>query len=109
MFSAKRVVFPERNVARLESYDFDPTPREHEVVFETLVSAISSGTELALFTNQQDVGHWQGEPYPAYPGYAAVGRLIAVGRGVVGWKEGEVVFAPVGHASHHRFDPPAGG
>lgn len=102
---AQRLVFPARNTVCVESYDFEPTPGEHEVVFETMVSAISSGTELALFTNDQDVGHWKGEPYPAHPGYAAVGRLIAVGGGVKGWHEGDIVFAPVSHASHHRVDP----
>ena len=75
-----------------------------ELFLQTEYSAISSGTELALLTNDQDIGHWQGEPYPAHPGYAAVGRIIACGKEVAGLSAGDRIFAPCGHAAYHRVD-----
>ncbi len=105
MISAQRITFTDRQTATLEPFDFDPTPsHENELVFETLVSAVSSGTELASYTNDQDIGHWQGEPYPVHPGYASVGRVIAMGDAVEGWEVGDVSFVQRGHASHHRAD-----
>jgi 2-desacetyl-2-hydroxyethyl bacteriochlorophyllide A dehydrogenase len=105
MASARRVTFAGRQTAVIEPFDFDPTPaHEHELVLETLVSAISSGTELASYTNDQDIGYWEGEPYPVRPGYASVGRVIALGDAVDGWAEGDVAFVQRGHASHHRAD-----
>ena len=89
----------------LEAYDFDDAaPAATEILIRSEYSAISSGTELALLSNNQDIGHWQGEPYPAYPGYAAVGRIIACGAEVVGLVAGNRVFAPCGHAAYHRVD-----
>lgn len=105
MISARRITFTDRQNATLEAFDFDPNPaHEHELVFETFVSAVSSGTELASYTNDQDIGHWQGEPYPVHPGYASVGRVIAVGDAVGGWEVGDISFVQRGHASHHRSD-----
>ncbi|MBT3267707.1 zinc-binding alcohol dehydrogenase [Candidatus Poribacteria bacterium] len=105
MPAAQRITFTERQTAILEPFDFDPTPaHDHELVFETLVSAISSGTELASYTNDQDIGHWEGEPYPVRPGYASIGRVIAIGDGVDDWAVGDVAFVQRGHASHHRAD-----
>ena len=105
MISAQRVTFTARQEAVVEPFAFDASPaHEHELVFETLVSAISSGTELASYTNDQDIGHWEGEPYPVRPGYASVGRVIAAGAAVDGWAEGDVAFVQRGHASHHRAD-----
>ncbi|MBM3216840.1 zinc-binding alcohol dehydrogenase [Candidatus Poribacteria bacterium] len=102
---AHRIVFPQRMRATVEPFEFDDRPGDDEIILETLVSAISSGTELASFTNDQDIGHWKGEPYPVHPGYAAVGRIAAVGSNVKEWRVGDVVFSSVGHASHHRVNP----
>ena len=105
MISGQRVVFPSRLQACLEKYDFDDAaPGAMELFLQTEYSAISSGTELALLTNDQDIGHWQGEPYPAHPGYAAVGRIIACGKEVAGLSAGDRIFAPCGHAAYHRVD-----
>jgi 2-desacetyl-2-hydroxyethyl bacteriochlorophyllide A dehydrogenase len=89
----------------LEEYEFDDsTPTPTQILLQTHYSAISPGTELALLTNDQDIGHWQGEPYPSHPGYAAVGRVIACGTQVEGLIPGDTVFAPCGHAAYHRMD-----
>lgn len=105
MKKAYRVMFPEKLRVVLDTYEFDDSPPgESELVIETLYSGVSSGTELARLTNNQDIGHWTGEPYPAGSGYAAVGKIVAAGDEVTGFRVGDVVFSPVGHASHHRVD-----
>jgi 2-desacetyl-2-hydroxyethyl bacteriochlorophyllide A dehydrogenase len=105
MKQAYRIVFPERMAVRLQPYEFNDSPAgEDEIVIETICSAISSGTELATLTNEQDIGHWKGEPYPVHPGYAAVGRIASVGAKASDFALGDIVFAPVGHASHHRVN-----
>jgi len=105
MINGQRVIFLDRMQVDLEAYDFDDAaPTATEILMRTAFSAISSGTELALLSNNQDIGHWQGEPYPAHPGYAAVGRVIACGAQVEGLSEGDRVFAPCGHAQYHRVD-----
>jgi 2-desacetyl-2-hydroxyethyl bacteriochlorophyllide A dehydrogenase len=102
---AYRIIFPEKLRVQIKEYEFDDSPPgENEVLFETLYSAISSGTELAVLTNNQDIGHWQGERYPTGSGYAAVGRITAIGEKVEGYQVGDVVFSPVGHASLHRLN-----
>ena len=89
----------------LTGYQFDDaTPAATEILIQTEYSAISSGTELALLSNNQDIDHWQGEPYPAHPGYAAVGQVIACGEDVRSVVVGDRVFAPCGHAAYHRVD-----
>ncbi|NKB66217.1 MAG: zinc-binding dehydrogenase [Candidatus Latescibacteria bacterium] len=104
MANSQRIVFTDRLQVSLETFDGPQgLPAAHEVDIETLYSAISSGTELALLTNDQDIDHWQGEPYPANPGYAAVGRITAVGPEIGHLQTGDLVFAPVGHASQHRI------
>lgn len=105
MNKAYRIVFPEKLRVQLETYEFDDSPlSEYELVIETLYSAVSSGTELAVLTNDQDIGHWQGKPYPSRPGYAAVGKVAAIGDKVKNFQVGDIVFLPAGHASHHRVD-----
>jgi len=105
MKKAYRVMFPEKLRVRLDTYEFnDETPGEYELVIATLYSAVSSGTELAMLTNNQDIGHWKGDPYPTGSGYAAVGRIVAAGNKVTSFQVGDVVFLPAGHASHHRVD-----
>lgn len=105
MKKAFRIMFPEKLRVVLDTYEFDDrAPAEYELLVETLYSAVSSGTELAVLTNNQDIGHWRGNPYPTGSGYAAVGRIIAVGDKVTGFQTGDIVFLPASHASHHRVD-----
>ncbi|MBO3803262.1 MAG: alcohol dehydrogenase, partial [Candidatus Brockarchaeota archaeon] len=92
---AKRVVFPEPNVARLEKFEFDPDPGDKGIAIRTLASIVSAGTELACLAGIED---WAKLPFN--PGYGAVGQAIAVGKGVGTVREGDVVFTHSGHASH---------
>ena len=86
-----------------------PTPGDGEVLLETIVSAISPGTEMLFYRGQvpQDmavdatIAALAGQvAYPLPYGYALVGRVRALGRGVASdWLDRQVfVFAP--HQSH---------
>ncbi|MDA1190967.1 MAG: zinc-binding alcohol dehydrogenase [Candidatus Poribacteria bacterium] len=105
MIDGRRVVFPREKTAEVQPYAFnDENLEPDEIALETVCSAISSGTELAGFTNDQDLNHWHGNPYPYYPGYAAVGSVVKRGDAVTEVGVGDLVFAPFGHASHHRVN-----
>ena len=105
MKKAYRVMFPEKLRVVLDTYEFDDSPPGgSEMLIETLYSGVSSGTELAVLTNNQDIGHWKGEPYPTGSGYSGVGKVVAVGDEVMDFQVGDIVFAPMGHASHHRLN-----
>ncbi|MCB0184705.1 MAG: zinc-binding alcohol dehydrogenase [Caldilineaceae bacterium] len=89
-----------------------PTPAPDQLLIQTTLSAISAGTEL-LFYRGQVPSHMnvdasitalaagQGIHYPLAYGYAAVGRVIAVGATLeeASWL-GRRVFAFQPHASH---------
>lgn len=86
-----------------------PAPRAGEVCVETMASAISAGTESLIYRGQMPDGLRVDETIPAlagpfgYPlkyGYAAVGRVIAIGEKVAAEWQGKMVFAFQPHASH---------
>ena len=82
-----------------------------ELLLETLRSAVSSGTELKVFTGDFDTGAQldttiedmkdASMAYPLQYGYSLVGRVVAVGQGVksADWL-GRNVFAFAPHGSH---------
>jgi 2-desacetyl-2-hydroxyethyl bacteriochlorophyllide A dehydrogenase len=85
-----------------------PDPGPEQVWVQTLVSAISPGTETLIYRGQFPAemavdatisalpGSFQ---YPLKYGYAAVGRVIACGKGVPPTWEGRLVFAFNPHES----------
>lgn len=97
MIRAKQVVFIKPNVVMLEDFDFDPTPKDGEIVIRTLSSIISSGTELACLAGS---ANWA--PFPFRPGYGAVGEVIAVGNAVKDIKVGDIILTYSNHASHAK-------
>ncbi|MDQ7784752.1 MAG: zinc-binding alcohol dehydrogenase [Desulfomonilaceae bacterium] len=91
-----------------------PSPAAHQVLVETVVSAISAGTELLIFRGQWPADLAIDETIPAlsgtfsYPvkyGYAAVGKVIAVGSEVSEVWSGRTVFAFNPHESHFTASP----
>ena len=66
------------------------------------MSAISPGTELAVYTGTHQ---WLLDPslpdwkFPFCSGYSAAGTVIAVGSGIQGWQPGDRVSYPGNHAS----------
>jgi 2-desacetyl-2-hydroxyethyl bacteriochlorophyllide A dehydrogenase len=89
---------------RVEIRDADlPEPSPNQILVECNASAISAGTELAVYTGSHQ---WLKDPkmidwkFPFRPGYSAAGRIVAVGKEITGWKPGDRVSYPGNHASH---------
>lgn len=91
-----------------------PEPCEGQLLVQTLVSAISPGTEMLVYRGQMPadipldatISALDGAfAYPLKYGYAAVGRVIACGHGVdAGWQN-RLVFAFHPHESHFLAAP----
>src|SRR5438105_5339931 len=84
-----------------------PAPAANQILVETEVSAISAGTELAVYTGTHQ---WLKDPnlpewkFPFRPGYSAAGRVLKVGRDFPGgFTEGDRVSFPGNHASAELF------
>src|SRR5215472_18229246 len=80
-----------------------PPPAANQILVAAEVSAVSAGTELAVWTGTHQ---WLKDPnlpdwkFPFRPGYSAAGRVVAVGAAVSGWQPGDRVSYPGNHASH---------
>jgi 2-desacetyl-2-hydroxyethyl bacteriochlorophyllide A dehydrogenase len=93
-----------------------PDPGPGQVMVQTLVSAISPGTETLIYRGQFPeemavdatisalTGAFQ---YPLKYGYSAVGRIITCGKAVSPDWEGRLVFAFNPHESHFLADTQA--
>jgi 2-desacetyl-2-hydroxyethyl bacteriochlorophyllide A dehydrogenase len=79
-----------------------PDPGPNQILVAAEFSAISAGTELAVYTGTHQ---WLKDPtlpewkFPFRSGYSAAGKVVAVGPGVSGWKAGDRVAFPGNHAS----------
>src|SRR5260370_4288847 len=79
-----------------------PAPAANQILVETEVSAVSPGTELAVYTGTHQ---WLKDPklpdwkFPFRSGYSAAGTILAAGSAVSGWKAGDRVSYPGNHAS----------
>src|SRR3954451_20773621 len=79
-----------------------PDPADNQILVATEVSAVSPGTELAVYTGTHQ---WLKDPnlpdwkFPFPPGYSAAGSIVAVGSAVSGWQPGDRVSYPGNHAS----------
>jgi len=63
------------------------------VLFETLCSFISPGTERGGLTDHFRTKGETPPPFPRVPGYQRVGRVLKTGANVEGIEEGQIVFA----------------
>ncbi len=86
-----------------------PAPAPGEALVETLVSAISPGTEMLFYRGQLPAGVSidtsiaalsGGLRYPLKYGYACVGRVIGLGAGIPDEWMGRLIFAFHPHESH---------
>jgi 2-desacetyl-2-hydroxyethyl bacteriochlorophyllide A dehydrogenase len=91
-----------------------PPPAPGRVLVQTLVSAISPGTELLIYRGQAPtdmpadatIAALAGDlAFPLKYGYAAVGRVIAAGSPAEREWQGRLVFAFQPHASHFLSAP----
>src|ERR1700677_4860862 len=80
-----------------------PAPAANQILVECEFSAISAGTELAVYTGTHQ---WLKDPnlpdwkFPFRPGYSAAGRIAALGSDVKGYTVGQRVSYPGNHATH---------
>lgn len=80
-----------------------PDPGAGQIMVSAKVSAISAGTELAVYTGTHQ---WLKDPnlpdwkFPFRSGYSAAGVVVKVGKDIQGIKEGDRVSFPGNHASH---------
>ncbi len=82
-----------------EDFQFDAVElKNNEAVIETSMSLISAGTELSRVYAIK-----QGFSYPVYPGYSAIGTVLAKGQGLTSLNVGDRVFYSGPHASINRF------
>jgi 2-desacetyl-2-hydroxyethyl bacteriochlorophyllide A dehydrogenase len=89
-------------------------PGAGKVLVQTVASAISPGTEMLLYRGQMPLGMAVDETidalggefqYPLKYGYAAVGRVVALGSGVPADWQDRLVFAFNPHESHFIANP----
>ena len=96
---AAAVWFPRARAVEIRQEDVrDPAPGEIRV--RAIVSALSHGTERLVYRGEVDPALALDLPtlaggygFPVKFGYASVGRVVGVGREVVGIREGDLVFA----------------
>ncbi|NJM06749.1 zinc-binding alcohol dehydrogenase [Candidatus Gracilibacteria bacterium] len=102
----QRVVMPEPFRVEVEAFEV-PEPGPDQLLIETEASAISAGTELAVYTG---VHQWLNDPtrswprFPFVPGYSAVGRVTALGEGVSTYQVGQRVVYDGRHTTHGLVD-----
>src|SRR5436190_21528611 len=83
-----------------------PAPAGNQILVQTSWSAVSAGTELAVYTGTHQ---WLKDPnlpdwkFPFKPGYSAAGVVDAVGSDIRGWQPGDRVSYPGNHASAELF------
>ncbi|MFO0881365.1 MAG: zinc-binding dehydrogenase [Gemmataceae bacterium] len=97
-----------RQVVILEPYKVGvrevelPATAANQILVAAEYSAVSAGTELAVYTGTHQ---WLKDPnlpdwkFPFRSGYSAAGTVVEVGRDVQGWKPGDRVSFPGNHAS----------
>ncbi len=96
--NARRIAFTGTRQAEWQNFELPEQPGPHEVLVKTLWSAVSIGTETAIYA---------GARYPRYPylaGYAATATVLAVGSEVQGLVPGQVVACAGKHATHDLWD-----
>lgn len=98
---ARQAVVLEPHKVGVREVDLPP-PAANQILVAAEVSAVSAGTELAVYTGTHQ---WLKDPnlpdwkFPFRPGYSAAGTVVEVGKDVAGWKPGDRVSFPGNHAS----------
>jgi len=100
--SARRLVFPAVRRVEWETYEMPEAVDPHVVVARADCSLISAGTEVAIYSGTH-IGFTMAHPpfplIPSHPGYALVGRVLAVGAAVENIRPGQRVVMDAPHGS----------
>ena len=96
-----QIVFPEMNKVELIEVPF-PEIKEGQILTKTIVSQISTGTELTMLQGNVDKDStWQNDlVYPMYPGYSNVCEVIDIGEDVPEDWLGKKVLSICPHARY---------
>src|SRR5215831_3000780 len=98
---ARQVVITEPYKVEVREVELS-SPAANQILVAAEASAVSPGTELAVWTGTHQ---WLKDPnlpdwkFPFRSGYSAAGTVAAVGAGVQGWAVGDRVSYPGNHAS----------
>jgi 2-desacetyl-2-hydroxyethyl bacteriochlorophyllide A dehydrogenase len=107
MVKARRIAFTAKRQAEWREVELPDQPGPSEVLVRTLWSAVSAGTETAIYAGTHIGFQTPGATYPKYPylaGYAATGTVLAVGAEAQGIQPGQVVGYSGKHATHSLLD-----
>jgi 2-desacetyl-2-hydroxyethyl bacteriochlorophyllide A dehydrogenase len=98
---AKRVVFKKHKVAEIEDYEV-PSPGDGEVLIQTMKTLISTGTELTLLSGEYPPNsYWAAYgKLPFIAGYSNVGKIVKLGTGIEGLREGDIVASSSPHSQY---------
>lgn len=99
------LVMREPGRCEIETADLDERLEDGQILVRLRASAISPGTELSVFmkthrrfeTSQRDFAK-----FPYYPGYSAMGEVVAVGDGVSNVSEGDRVRLTSKHRTYAK-------
>jgi 2-desacetyl-2-hydroxyethyl bacteriochlorophyllide A dehydrogenase len=100
------IVFPEPNQVEVREEPIAP-PQSGEVLCQAQKSLVSIGTETFCLRGVFDPGtNWEGwVQFPFRPGYSMAARVVEVGAGVSGLREGDRVAAWAVHQQFFRLPP----
>lgn len=91
----RRITFTSKG--KVEILDFDAgKPKKGQVLVETVVSAISPGTELSRLYDY----HLAPRPYPQNTGYLTCAKVLETGEEVTGIDLNALYIVNMGHLSH---------
>jgi 2-desacetyl-2-hydroxyethyl bacteriochlorophyllide A dehydrogenase len=96
--NSQAIIITEPLQAKLQATSQQP-PGARQIQIKTLYSLVSPGTELAIY---QGMESWA--PLPFNLGYAAVGKVTAIGPDVTGYEIGEIVVAYTAHREISNVD-----
>lgn len=105
MDESYKVVFPAQNRVELQECEI-PQCKENEMLVKSIVTNISTGTELTLLQANvdKDSPWWSNIRYPNEPGYSNVGRVIAVGANVPQQMIGKRILSSAKHRNYAVVD-----
>jgi len=97
----RRIIFKGPREVGIEEFEV-PDPGTGQILVKTLVTLISTGTELTMLSGKFPKGSFWDRitRYPLTPGYSNCGAVVKVGEGVKEFKVGDVVASRAPHADH---------